>query len=187
MTQEEVVGQVVEALDRAGLVYMLVGSLASNHHGRPRMTQDADLVIDGSEVQVAALARALGAAFYVDEDTAREAARRRDQFNAIHLATGFKIDLILRKPRPFSVGELERRVAGSLAGRPLSIASAEDTVLVKLEWARRGDSARQFADAAGVIEVQGERLDRAYLRRWAVELGVADLLERAERGLPFEG
>lgn len=136
-------GQVVEALDRAGLVYLLVGSLASNHHGRPRMTQDADLVIDGSE--------------------------------------------ILRKPRPFSVGELERRVAGSLASRPLSIASAEDTVLVKLEWARRGDLARQFADAAGVIEVQGERLNRAYLRRWAVELGVADLLERAERGLPFEG
>jgi hypothetical protein len=31
----------------------------------------------------------------------------------------------------------------------------------------------------GVIAVQAERLDSAYLRHWAAELGVSDLLERA--------
>jgi len=30
-----------------------------------------------------------------------------------------------------------------------------------------------------VIEVQGSRLDRAYLHRWAAKLGVAELLEKA--------
>lgn len=40
-------------------------------------------------------------------------------------------------------------------------------------------SDRQWGDVTGVLKVQGERLDFAYLRHWAKELGVADLLERA--------
>ena len=34
-------------------------------------------------------------------------------------------------------------------------------------------------DVLGVMQVQGERLDRTYLRRWAAGLGVRDLLDRA--------
>ena len=62
-----------------------------------------------------------------------------------------------------------------------SFASAEDTVLAKLEWYRMGGevSDRQWRDLLGVLEVQGDRLDRAYMRRMALSLGVADLLSRA--------
>jgi len=62
-----------------------------------------------------------------------------------------------------------------------SMASAEDTVLSKLEWyrLREGVSDRQWQDVLGVLKVQGERLDLAYLRQWAAELGVAELLEKA--------
>ncbi len=65
--------------------------------------------------------------------------------------------------------------------RTAYIASAEDTVLTKLEWYRMGGevSDRQWRDVLGVLKVQGKRLDLAYLRRWATELGIADLLERA--------
>jgi hypothetical protein len=56
-------------------------------------------------------------------------------------------------------------------------------VLTKLEWYRKGDevSDRQWRDVQGVLKVQRERLDLPYMHRWAPELGVADLLERALR------
>ena len=58
---------------------------------------------------------------------------------------------------------------------------AEDVVLLKLEWFRaEGEiSDRQWEDIVGVIRVTGAALDRDYLTRWAADLAVSDLLERA--------
>jgi hypothetical protein len=54
-------------------------------------------------------------------------------------------------------------------------------VLAKLEWYRLGGdvSERQWRDVQNILKVQGDRLDKAYLRKWADQLGVLDLLERA--------
>jgi hypothetical protein len=62
-----------------------------------------------------------------------------------------------------------------------SVASAEDTLLAKLDWYRMGGevSERQWRDVLGVLKVQAGGLDLEYMRRWARELGVDDLLERA--------
>jgi hypothetical protein len=152
VTQEEVVAGVVDVLERLGVVYMVAGPFASNFHGVPRMTQDADLVIEIDEPGVVRLVRALEHTFYVSEDAAREAVRLRRLFNAIHLETGFKVDLVVKKDRPFSDEELKRRGQGRLAGRLVSIASAEDTILSKLEWSRDGRSDRQFADARAIVQ-----------------------------------
>ncbi len=40
VTQEEVVGKVIDALERLGVVYMVAGSFSSKFHGIPRMTRD---------------------------------------------------------------------------------------------------------------------------------------------------
>jgi hypothetical protein len=50
-----------------------------------------------------------------------------------------------------------------------------------LEWYRLGSemSERQWRDGLGILQVQTNRLDMDYLHRWAIELGVADLLEKA--------
>ncbi|MBI4508812.1 MAG: hypothetical protein HY698_04195 [Deltaproteobacteria bacterium] len=182
MTQEEVIGRVVEVLMQLGVPYMVAGSFASNLHGVPRMTQDADLVIDADESLVVRLAKALEGEFYVSEDAAREAVRLRRMFNVIHLDTGFKIDLVIKKRRAFSDEELRRRERGPLAGLQVDFATAEDTILTKLEWAKLGDSERQYADAVGIMQVQGRRIDWTYLERWATALGLTDLLARARRG-----
>jgi hypothetical protein len=185
VTQEEVVARVVDALVQAGLPHMVSGSFASNLHGVPRMTQDADIVVGADEAGVLRLVHLLKQNFYVSDDAAREAVRDRRMFNAIHLETGFKVDLIVQKHRPFSSEELRRRETGTLAGRQADFATAEDTILTKLEWAKLGDSDRQYGDAIGIIRVQGPRLDWSYMERWADDLALRDLLERARRAEPF--
>jgi len=77
------------------------------------------------------------------------------------------------------VDALERLNVPYLIGG--SLASAEDTILTKLEWYRLGGetSDRQWRDILGVIKVQENHLDLAYLRQWASELKVLDLLEKA--------
>jgi len=176
--EEEALAQVVRHLETLGIPYMVTGSLASSHHGRPRMTHDIDVVFDPSpETLKQLVAELLSEGFYVDAAVARDALRRRRQFNVIQTESAAKIDLIVRKDRPFSSEELRRRRPVELGGGTrVALATPEDTILSKLEWAgKSGGSEKQIADVVGVLDVHGGALDREYIERWARELGVLDL------------
>jgi hypothetical protein len=175
---------VIQAMEALDVPYLIGGSLASAVHGVVRATLDTDLVADLSLENAAPLARALGDAFYVDASAIQDAIRRRSSFNLIHLETMFKVDVFIPKQRAFDREQFERRTEQVIATDPdrtAYVASAEDIILAKLEWYQMGGqvSERQWRDVLGVLKVQGERLDLGYLRRWAAELGVADLLEKA--------
>jgi hypothetical protein len=163
---------VTDALEALGVAYAIGGSFASA------------LVVDLHQDQAGPFAQALGPDFYADAEMMRHAIRQRSSFNLVHLATMFKVDLFVARERDFDRAQLARRQLHLLSEDPeryAYVASAEDTVLAKLEWYRMGDevSDRQWRDLLGVLEVQGDRLDRAYMRRMALSLGVADLLSRA--------
>lgn len=120
--------------------------------------------------------------YYVDGDAARDALRRRSMFNVVDQASGWKIDFIIRKNREFSRTEFSRRMDILLLGVRVFIASAEDTVVAKLEWSRSGGgSERQRRDIAGILATTGTDLDRAYVEHWVRELELQDEWEEAQK------
>lgn len=177
---DELLRTLIGLLDDASIPYMVVGSFASTVHGEPRTTRDLDVVIDPSAASLERLLAGLDPErFYVDADTAREALARRTMFNVIDLTSAWKIDLVVRKARPFSIAELGRRAPASIAGVVVVTATAEDTIIAKLEWAKAGGSERQLDDVAGVIRMVGAALDRAYIERWVEDLDLRELWARA--------
>ncbi len=176
--QHQLLAKIVEALDAAGIKHMVTGSFASTFHGEPRMTRDIDVVIDPDETSIALFVEQFDTdVFYIDD--AASATERRDMFNVIDVTTGWKVDLIIRKDRAFSEEEFRRRVPTVIGGVATFVASAEDTILSKLEWSTRSGSERQLRDVVAVIQVQRSTLDFDYLNHWATQLGVADLLQAA--------
>jgi hypothetical protein len=92
--------------------------------------------------------------------------------------------VFVRRAEPFDLSEFQRQAPYRLVQetpRDVMVKSAEDIVLRKLLWYRMGHeiSERQWSDVLGVLKTQGEKLDRTYLRSWAEDLQVADLLEKA--------
>lgn len=172
---------VLDALRALGVRHFVGGSLASTAHGVPRASIDVDVVAELRPGQAARLAAALRDAYYVSEERVAEAIATHASFNVIHLQTMVKVDVFVAGDSPFDCRALDRAETASLeGGRTIPICSAEDTLLAKLAWFRRGGevSERQWADVVGILQV-GRDLDAAYLRRGAVELGVSDLLDRA--------
>lgn len=176
---------VSEAFEALGIGYYVGGSVASSAHGVPRASLDVDLLAELRLEHVAAFCRRLEDAYYLDADRIRDAVTRRRSFNLVHLETMFKVDVFVSTGRPFDREAISRTRAEVLGegeqARAFAIASPEDTVLVKLEWYRKGGevSDRQWADVLGILRLRGAGLDRAYLDRWAVSLAITDLLERA--------
>jgi hypothetical protein len=178
MIPEEVLKVVVEKLENCGVAYMIVGSFASNVYGKPRTTHDADVVIEINEQSLEKLVQSFGNDFYFDMETARDAVRRNFMCNALHYETGFKIDFFIRKNRAFALSEFKRKKMATFLGRPCWFATAEDTILAKLEWSKMGESERQFNDAVNIAKVQKQNLDIPYLHRWADDLKVGNLLDK---------
>jgi len=182
MTSVDLFRRIVAALNEAGIPFMLTGSFAGSWHGMTRATQDVDLVIAPDEDQLRELVTLLpDDQYYVDPDAALDALRRRSQFNVIDLATGWKIDLIVRRDRPFSRQEFDRRETIEFMGVQLAVATIEDVIIAKLEWAKMGASQRQIEDVAALIRLRGEEIDLAYVESWVDKFGLRDQWTLARR------
>lgn len=168
-------------LDGALIPYMVVGSFAAMSYGVARNTQDVDIVIDPTADSLERFLASIDAeAFYVDAGTARDALQRRTMFNLIDTSNGWKVDLVVRKARPFSIEEMRRRGVRTIAGVDVSIASAEDVVVAKLEWAKQGESERQLRDVAEIVRVHSNELDLRYVLEWVGSLGLDEQWSRVQ-------
>jgi hypothetical protein len=175
---------VTQTLERLGILYAVGGSLASSLHGVMRSTLDADIVADMRLEHIQPLVAALSKEFYADDEMMKDAIQHHSSFNLIHYETAFKVDIFIRKARPFDQMQLERRRTAVIATEPeqsIYVISPEDIILTKLEWYRLGGegSDRQWRDVLGVLKTRAGELDLDYLRKWSAELKVSHLLERA--------
>jgi len=182
----EVTLKVTGVLESLGVPYFIGGSLASTLYGMVRTTQDSDIVAEMRLEHLAPFVAALQEEFFVDDEMIVEAIRRHSSFNIIHRETMFKVDVFIPRPRPFLQAQLSRVQRQTFAFETevsTKFASPEDTILSKLEWYRMGGevSDRQWRDILGVLKTQAGELELDYLRKWAAELKVGDLLERALR------
>lgn len=182
MNEQELLEDCLRRLNRSGVTYYLAGSMASNYWGIPRTTHDLDFVVQLPTVAVPRIIQEFSGDFYIDEAAVRAAYQPPHQFNAIDTRSALKVDFWLPKSEPFDREMLQRRVNITLFGEPAWIATAEDVILHKLFWNRITPSDRQLGDAAGVVAVQADSLDKNYLRHWAQELKLANELERLLTG-----
>lgn len=177
--------RVTSLLANLGIPHLIGGSVASIVHGEVRLTNDLDLVADIKEEQVSAFVSALEAAFYVDDRAILRAIRERGSFNIIYLETMFKVDVFIPHGDDWAREQMLRSEEKPLLHGDNStirkVSNAETTILQKLLWFRKGGevSDRQWKDVLGMLKVQSDRLDQEYLRKWATELGIGDLLDKA--------
>jgi hypothetical protein len=181
------------ALESLDVVYFVVGSVASTTMSVARMTQDIDVVANVREEHIAVLVERLNEDYHVDDQMLARAVRQHGTFNIIHRATFFKIDVFPLKQRPYDKMVAARREFRPLGNPPFMdayMAQPEDIVLAKLEWFRAtgNSSDKQWTDITGVLKMQCFNLELDYLRHWAQEISVADLLEKAldEAGITEE-
>jgi len=176
----EFLRHVAAALERSNVPYMLTGSLASSMYGIARATNDIDFVIAPARDELEAFLQMMQRLnLHVRREDATAALRNGTMFSVIDFANGWKADLIVRKERAFSQVEFTRRESHEVEGIRLTIATPEDVIVSKLEWAKASESERQLVDVAGILRMQRDNLDFPYIESWVRSLGLETAWEAA--------
>lgn len=178
---EKLLLKVAPVLDELKIDYYITGGLAVSFWGRVRSTLDIDIVIKLLEPKIEPLARALRKISeygYIDEEAAKEALKRKGEFNFIDPETGYKVDFWITKENEISKTEFKRRIIKKVNGQKIYFISPEDLILNKLIWYQKSFSDRHLEDAESVFKVSEKKLDKNYLKKQAGRIGVSGLLEK---------
>ena len=181
--------RVISILEDAEVPYMLTGSLAAAYYAVPRATQDIDLVVEVLPAKLPGLTDLLSLeGYFVSLAAAKEASAHEGQFNAIDPESGWKVDFIVRKSRPFSISEFKRRTRNSALGLDLYMATREDLVVAKLEWAKKEESELQLRDVRAILRTAGADFEWDYVERGVRELALENQWEAVRpQHLPNSG
>ena len=180
MSQQDLLRTVVRTLERLKIDYMITGAIASSVQGEPRSTHDIDIVVDLPKTKVHALVAAFPPqAYHIDQEAVAEAVTAGGRADLVNTESGDKVVFWMLTDDPFDCSRFARRYRERALQTQIEVSSPEDTILMKLRWARMaGGSEKHFIDALRVYEVQYRKLDREYLRTWTLQLGIEAEMER---------
>lgn len=170
---------IAKTLERLKIPYMVTGGMAVLVWGRPRFTADIDIVINLIEPQLNNLANALreiSDAGYIDKEMAKEAIRRKGEFNFIDGETGIKIDFWVSRGDELTLLQFKRKIAKNILSQKIYFISPEDLILAKLQWHKQNESGKQLEDVESILKISGDGLDMQYLKRWAEKLNMLNAL-----------
>ena len=183
MTQREFFEKVLRDLESLQIPYMVTGSIASMMYGEPRLTIDLDVVIELDPSRIDALSASFPAPdfYFPPAEFVHDYVRRRGQFSILHVKSGSKADMIIRKDTGFAQTEFQRKRRVPFSPT-LDVASAtpEDVILSKLLYYREGESEKHLRDIHGILVAWRDRLDRPYLQEWIKRLGLDPEWAKAE-------
>ena len=174
MNEIDIVRDMSRRFERAGIQYMLTGSMAMNYYAQPRMTRDIDVVIAIAPEDVDRVVALFRPDYYLSEESIREALAHQSTFNLIHQDSVIKVDCIILKSSEYRRIEFERRQKISILDFTTFIVSKEDLIISKLFWAKDSHSETQLGDVKNLLATG---YDAAYLQRWTHELGLDNLLQ----------
>jgi hypothetical protein len=184
MMSDEATLRVIDALESFRVPYMLVGSLSTNYYGVARATQDADFVIQLGDISIAQVMENIGPELRLEPQMSFETITGTSKFVLTMPDNPFKVELFQLSDDPYDLERFSRRRRGTVAGRQTFILSAEDVVVTKLRWSRRGARTKDLDDARNVIAVQRDALDWDYIHRWCEQHGTRQLLDNIRASLP---
>ncbi len=169
----DILREVSQLLESAGISFMLTGSMAMNYYAQPRMTRDIDLVVALNADNAESFAQLFEGNYYFDRKVIDNAISRRGMFNLIHNESVIKVDFIVLKDEAFRLEEFSRRGRITLGDFHTWIVSRKDLILSKLWLARDSQSEMQMSDVRNLL---AQDCDRIYLQSRAQALGIAELL-----------
>jgi len=173
MTVSDVLQRITTALEQSDVAYMLTGSFVSAYYGTPRSTQDIDVIVEATPGQLSAFVSSLPIdQYYVDLDAALQALKAESMFNVVDRTTGWKIDFIIRKSRPFNREEFRRRMRAHLQGVFCFCGQHGGYCHSQARMVYAGAIAKQIDDVAAILRIRRETLDRAYIEKWTRELRI---------------
>lgn len=182
MTQTALIVTVIDALNEAGVPYLLAGSLAANIYSIPRSTKDADFVVEMDSAGLERVTKLLEPMFELDPQQHLETSTwtRRYIWKAREMP--FDIELFLKSTDPHHVEQWSRRreIHIEALDRQTWVPTPEDIVIQKLRWGR----AKDLTDAAALISVRGRQLDWRYIEKWCGMHGSLPRLQAVKAAIP---
>ncbi len=174
----DLVLRLIDAFEKVGVSYMLVGSYSSNYYGRPRSTKDADFVVQIDSKQFADVAAAIGGDFRVDSQMSFESVTMTMRYIIDHPSSAFKIELFILSNDPHDQSRFLRRRQVEFENKLAWLPAAEDVIVTKLRWSKEGRRAKDVEDVKKILSVRAAQLDLPYIRQWTDQHGTRDLFEK---------
>jgi hypothetical protein len=183
MLQPKLLIKILDLLNENHIDYMITGSLVSSIQGEPRATHDVDIVVNITNTAIFSLTRAfMPPDYYLSESAIEDAIQNKSMFNLLDTTEGDKADFWILTDEPFDQLRFARKHEENILGFSMKISSPEDTILMKLRWAKlSGGSEKQFTDALRVYEVQYANLDLDYMEEWAQALEIKEIWQRLKQ------